>query len=67
MPVTHIESCPECKGAMRAVVPNSKPQAAEWYCEKCHKSVPMNVDARNQFRPAMQMSEMGPEERRFGP
>lgn len=44
--------CDECQKPCELLIPSSRPQAAEWYCDPCHKSYPVH-------QPAMEEEEVG--------
>ena len=37
---SEFKTCEECKGPTQFIECKSNPIAAEWYCDKCHRSYP---------------------------
>lgn len=35
--------CETCKKGCQPLACNSRPEASEWYCARCHKSYPMSA------------------------
>jgi hypothetical protein len=38
------EECSVCHKTMMPIACSTNPEASEWYCEKCHKSKPMDSE-----------------------
>lgn len=36
--------CKDCGMVCKPFVPASRPEEAEWYCHKCHKSCKMQIE-----------------------
>jgi hypothetical protein len=43
-------TCTECNGACQPLTSNTKPEASEWYCDKCHKSYNMSEEDYMRYR-----------------
>ena len=44
--MNNIKICDQCRGACQLLVPEHRPESAEWYCEACHKSYDAAVAPR---------------------
>jgi hypothetical protein len=43
------EGCTECNRVCQPLTTKHNWSASEWYCSKCHKSYPMDIEAAKQI------------------